>query len=109
MSGVWCLAGETLPRLVRTGAAGTRMLLLHNRPDTQHSDGGLGIWQMFLDVTQKHHNVLLNLAYLYNIVEKMYVDLKIKIFKCTGKVITSAFDSVTVLIVCESDSDLYLI
>ena len=51
------------------------MLLLHNRPDTQHSDGGLGIWQMFLDVTQKHHDVLLNLAYLYNIVEKMYVDL----------------------------------
>ena len=35
VSGVRCLAGETLPRLVRTGAAGTRMLLLlHNRPDT---------------------------------------------------------------------------
>ena len=82
MSGVWCLAGETLPRLVRTGAAGTRMLLLlHNRPDTQHSEGGLGIWQMFLDVTQKHHGVLLSSAYICS------VDIG-AIFTCRGKLIT---------------------
>ena len=74
MSGVWCLAGETLPRLVRTGAGlGPGCCCYTTVPI--HSEGGLGIWQMFLDVTQKHHGVLLNLAYLYNIVEKMYVDL----------------------------------
>ena len=30
--GVRCLAGETLPRLVRTGAAGTRMLQAATQP-----------------------------------------------------------------------------
>ena len=93
VSGVWCLAGETLPRLVRTGAAGTRMLLLlHNRPNTQHGEGGLGICQKLLfysilDVTKKHHDVLLSLAYFYSV-------NKGTIFTCTAKDITS----VTVLI-----------